>query len=262
MSKTYKNLNDLCSEMWSKSTNIINESNGGEKVDVKLKNDSNLGEWCVEVYFNGVLDEDKSYFTDDKNDAEITKSVIVDTYKREGYVVNECEYVEEDKEDKENKEDNEDTEKIKKGKKEPINEGISDNVDIYKLFLEGKKVKSDESLVNENILHRTKARASGLRRGLGDAASNVGTGLRNLGKAYRGSTEDLEELKDSRSGYESQKTKSIINSHLNKLEKTLSRFATDLVKLGVMEDVEAEKMAEQIMNSALRNRKLRALRKR
>jgi hypothetical protein len=38
--------------------------------------DRNTGEWVVKVYENGKLNEDKTYYTDDREDAENTKRAM------------------------------------------------------------------------------------------------------------------------------------------------------------------------------------------
>lgn len=87
------------------------------------------------------------------------------------------------------------------------------------------KAKDCCKVVNEGFLDRAKARFSGAKDAIKSAA-----------QAYHDKT-----------------TYNIVNNHLDKLDNALSRFATDLVKLKVMDAKEAEDFAESISNKYRHN---------
>lgn len=91
-----------------------------------------------------------------------------------------------------------------------------------------------EDVVEEGLYSRTKARASGAKGAAGSWTKGVGSAL--LGKSVEG---------DVSSKYNKRKVASIINSHVNKLDKMLSSYATDLVKLGLVDEDVAEKIASR-----------------
>ena len=61
-----------------------NEMNTIE-VKLRIKRDSEWNEWRVEWIQDGIYDEDKTYFTDDKQDAIDTKKAIIDSYSKTNY---------------------------------------------------------------------------------------------------------------------------------------------------------------------------------
>jgi hypothetical protein len=81
-----------------------------------------------------------------------------------------------------------------------------------------KKVEDEEDTVEEGMFDRIKARAGAVKKALG-------------------STED---------SYQTAKASSIVSTHLKKIDSELSRLATDMVKLGVMDESDAEKMAQSV----------------
>ena len=65
----------------------INKETKMRTIEVKLriKRDSEWNEWRVEWVQDGVYDEDKTYFTDDKQDAIETKEAIIKAYGKTNY---------------------------------------------------------------------------------------------------------------------------------------------------------------------------------
>jgi hypothetical protein len=116
--------------------------------------------------------------------------------------------------------------------------------DLYKVYTESKHLNKDEEkeeqtseeedVVEEGMWDRIKARGAGVK----DAA---GSWTKGVGQAIKGqpSTEDPQ------AKYKSAKITSILNSHIAKIDHALSNFATDLVKLGLVDENTAEKIADR-----------------
>lgn len=51
------------------------------RVEFKLVRKTSTDEWVVKVYIDGKFNEDKSYYTDDKTDAENTKKLMEKEYR-------------------------------------------------------------------------------------------------------------------------------------------------------------------------------------
>jgi hypothetical protein len=106
--------------------------------------------------------------------------------------------------------------------------------------------------LEEGFFDRVKARASGAV----DSVKQIGSNVKRVGKAVVKGGEF--ETKNPSDRYASSKNQSIVNTHLGKIQKELSAFATDLVKLGILEDAAAEQMASKSfsalkMNPAIAN---------
>jgi len=122
-----------------------------------------------------------------------------------------------------------------------MNNKNTDFDDLADVYLESKQNKTtpdntpDEELIQEGLYDRIKARAEGLK----DAAGSYTSGVKS---ALMGKTGEIE---DSKGKYKQTKIQSIVNSHVNKIDASLSEFATDLVKLGVIDDEQAESIASK-----------------
>tara|TARA_R110000744_G_scaffold196853_1_gene316198 strand:- start:57 stop:662 length:606 start_codon:yes stop_codon:yes gene_type:complete len=106
--------------------------------------------------------------------------------------------------------------------------------------------------LEEGFFDRVKARASGAV----DSVKQMGSNVKQVGKAVVKGGEF--ETKNPSDRYASSKNQSIVNTHLGKIQKELSAFATDLAKLGILEDAAAEQMASKSfsalkMNPAIAN---------
>lgn len=54
-------------------------------IKIKIKRLSETSEWKVQWFEDGVLNEDRSYYTGDREDAEITARAMADEAYRMGY---------------------------------------------------------------------------------------------------------------------------------------------------------------------------------
>lgn len=114
-----------------------------------------------------------------------------------------------------------------------------DHKDLGNLYCESAFGQSMDEVLNEGLIDRLKARASAVK----DTAAASATHLkRAIGM------DDGSRGKDVRKTFSSGKLTSIVNSHVQKMDSQLSDFVTDLVKLGVMEEQEAEDLATNISN--------------
>ena len=100
------------------------------------------------------------------------------------------------------------------------------------------------------------AAAKCLEEGFFDRVKQMGSNVKQVGKAVVKGGEF--ETKNPSDRYASSKNQSIVNTHLGKIQKELSAFATDLAKLGILEDAAAEQMASKSfsalkMNPAIAN---------
>lgn len=107
--------------------------------------------------------------------------------------------------------------------------------------------KSDP--IEEGIWDRTKARMSGAKNLAKDVTGNV----KNVVTGKEG--------KDVRKSYDANKSKAIIDSHLDKMHNQLENFATDLVKLGITDEDKAEDLAEKVFNMLKSNSQMANLQK-
>jgi hypothetical protein len=97
--------------------------------------------------------------------------------------------------------------------------------------------EEDEETLEEGMYDRVKARAAGVKDAAGSYMKGLGSALK--GGAAEGGVSNK---------YNSAKTQSIINSHVKKIDAALSGFATDLVKLGLVDEDQAEKIAGRASN--------------
>lgn len=95
----------------------------------------------------------------------------------------------------------------------------------------------DEETLEEGLYDRMKARAAGVKNAAGSYMKGVGSALK--GGAAEGGVKGK---------YESAKVQSIVNSHVKKIDAALSGFATDLVKLGLVDSDQAENIAAKASN--------------
>lgn len=123
--------------------------------------------------------------------------------------------------------------------------------DLYKVYTESKHLNKDEEkeeqtseeedVVEEGMWDRIKARGAGIKGAAGSWAKGVGQAIKG-----QQSTEDPQ------AKYKQAKIDSIVKSHIAKIDHALSKFATDLVYLGLADDETAEKIAERA-SSIVRN---------
>lgn len=112
--------------------------------------------------------------------------------------------------------------------KKPEDEEEEKDEDIVK---EEEELEEDEEeTVEEGIIDRTKARLGGLKDG-------IKGGVEGFRKGKGGGFDKK---------YESGKRSRILRTHMDKIDNVLSSLATDAVKMGLMEDSEAEQLASQI----------------
>lgn len=253
---------------------LLTEKEGGDKtpdkVELKLKRKPETDEWVVQYIENGKVNDDKSYYTSDKEDAEKTM------------------------------------ETMKKDLNKTITEGLSDNKkyltakELFKIsdgtrymsVYPGEKVRSlplkyeddvkraglsyredkafpyddkyslivvfsDETLT-EGLSDRIGTRFKATRDSAKDFASNIKKAGSNAMATMRGE-KPQQRGKNIKYEYEKRKTKSIIDTHMKKFRDQLSDFATDLVKLGVASERDAERIAEQAFSSIERSKKLKSI---
>ena len=141
--------------------------------------------------------------------------------------------------DKEDKEEDEDKAKdtIKEGDKSCKDGGdCEDDETIEESDEEGE---DDEETIEEGMWDRAKAHGASIKSGV----SQVGKNIKGVGRTVvKGGAFTATDPKASAN---SAKHASIVNSHMAKIEKALSNFATDVTKLKIMDDKAAEKMAER-----------------
>ena len=76
------------SEEFENLGNLITESDHYPKQKTaKLRLKKEDDEWCVKVYIDGKLDEDKCYYTDDKADAEKTLDNMKSKFEKQDYLL-------------------------------------------------------------------------------------------------------------------------------------------------------------------------------
>lgn len=117
---------------------------------------------------------------------------------------------------------------------------------------EGKKVER----IDEGILDRLKARAGGVGGAIKDTASNI-KGAVTDANITGDPSKKATDRKNVKYNYEQKKAQSIYNAHINKIYSALSNFATDLVKLGMMEEQDAEALASQALTTVKDSRRLK-----
>lgn len=115
----------------------------------------------------------------------------------------------------------------------------NDSKELGNLYTESAFGQPLDEIINEGLIDRLKARASGVKNA---ASASVG----HLKKAV--GMDDGSRGKNVAKTYQSSKLTSLISSHVQKIDKQLSDFITDVVKTGVMEAPEAEDLASNISN--------------
>jgi len=101
-----------------------------------------------------------------------------------------------------------------------------------------EEVEDNEEKIEEGIFDRTKAR-------LGAAKDTVGTVASDVKKAVSGKGQEATGVGNK---YLDNKTQRLFQGHLKRVNKTISDLATDIVKMGIMDEDEAEDAARQISN--------------
>lgn len=97
--------------------------------------------------------------------------------------------------------------------------------------------KNQQEIIDEGIWDRMKARGAGLKGGIKGAGQQIAGTVKGAVAGAQGNTAGVDAATAQREAGQGQgmdaKTLSLVNSHLNKISKTLTDFENDLTKLGM-----------------------------
>lgn len=115
-------------------------------------------------------------------------------------------------------------------------------------------------VLTEGFMDRMKARGDAAMGAVKDTGSNIARAGRNIGRTISGDRKSTFETGKNVAGrYQDKKAYNIVSSHYKRLQKQLSDFATDIVKLGIVNEDEAERIASESMSALKNNQDLRKL---